>query len=419
VPFAILATLLLRLAASAAGASLQLDLADRARAGGDVTAATLALVGAAFFVVELLGSPLLGARADRAGYRRYMLLGPLAGAAASLVLNLPATIGVWLLARAGQGVSTAASVPATLSFVSAATEHNRTARSRGMAFFEVATAVGLAGGLAVGGQLWGRFHELTYVVLLVPYVLAFGLFLLVREPARPAVQAPEPSLRDRIELMRQPRVLAFVPAWLAVNAIVGAWGTHAAFQMARRRLEDQYLMSSLSPGGIGLAMGGYGAVFLVGLVLWAWLLPRVGIGRTLWISLAGMVAAVAAIWAINHDPSARPEALAALVVAVIVEAGFVPAALVRLAEISETPAQGGASSRGLVMGTYSLVLGLGQLLGGGIAAPFAQRGGIDGLLMATALLIAFAASALLVGERVRLEPSAYTAAPRLEEGLDG
>src|SRR5262249_49842535 len=136
-PAAIAGTFLLRLAASAAAVALSLDLAERARAGGEVTAPTLALLGVAFYTVELPGPPPVGAVAARAGYRPVMLVGPAAGGLAALLLPLPGGLPWWLAVRAGQGVSTAAAVPATLGYVARATRGDTAARARAMAFFEV------------------------------------------------------------------------------------------------------------------------------------------------------------------------------------------------------------------------------------------------------------------------------------------
>jgi MFS family permease len=406
---AIVATFLLRLAASAVGSALQFDLAERARAGGDVGATTLALLSVAFYAVELIGAPLLGARADRAGFRRLMLAGPIAGGLAALILQLPGYLAILLLARAGQGLSTAASVPATLGYISAATQGDPARRSRTMAYFEVATAVGLIGGLPLGVRLWSALGGLAYLLLAGVCALAFGAFLLVRDPATAAhPAATEPSLRDRIALLRQPSVLTFAPAWLAVNAAVGVWLTHGIFQLRRAGASpSQWLMGSIGPRQLGLVLIAFGVTFMVGLLGWSWLLPRAGVGRTLWVAAAGLVVATVSIAAINHLPDPmRTISVGLFVVGVLAESGFVPAALVRLAEIAEDDHGQGTVQRGLVMGTYSLVLGLGQLLGAAIAAPFAQSMGIDGLVIVTAALAVVAGVSLRLNLQSAAKPAA-------------
>ena len=67
---------------------------------------------------------------------------------------------------------------------------------------------------------------------------------------------------------------------------------------------------------------------------------------------------------------------------VFVESGFTPAALAYLAEIAEERPE----DRGSVMGVYSVLLSVGQLIGGALAAPFAARLGINGLILLTGLL---------------------------------
>ena len=67
---------------------------------------------------------------------------------------------------------------------------------------------------------------------------------------------------------------------------------------------------------------------------------------------------------------------------IFAETAFAPAALAYLADISEEAAK----DRGLLMGLYSVFLGLGQLLGNGLGGVFAQVWGFDGLIYLTALL---------------------------------
>ena len=81
-----------------------------------------------------------------------------------------------------------------------------------------------------------------------------------------------------------------------------------------------------------------------------------------------------------------------LMVGIFAESSFAPAALSYLADISE----GVAKDRGLLMGLYSVFLGLGQLLGGGLGGIFAQIWGFNGLIYLTALLAFVALISLLM-----------------------
>jgi MFS family permease len=83
-------------------------------------------------------------------------------------------------------------------------------------------------------------------------------------------------------------------------------------------------------------------------------------------------------------------------VGVFAESSFAPAALAYLADISE----GSAKDRGLLMGLYSVFLGVGQLLGNGLGGVFAQNWGFDGLIFLTMLLAFIALLSLLRLSRI-------------------
>src|SRR6202043_1725664 len=108
-------------------------------------------------------------------------------------------------------------------------------------------------------------------------------------------------------------------------------------------------------------------------------------------------------WALNHVPfdtthTLVPTLVGLVMIGVFVESGFTPAALAYLAEIAEERAE----DRGSVMGVYSVLLSVGQLLGGALAAPFAERLGINGLIILTGLLCLIALfTVMLLGHAER------------------
>ena len=104
-------------------------------------------------------------------------------------------------------------------------------------------------------------------------------------------------------------------------------------------------------------------------------------------------------FALNHSPghaTLQIIALATVVGAsVFVLAGFTPAALAYLADISdENPIH-----RGPVMGAYSMLLGVGQLVGAGIGGPLADRWHMDGLIFGTVALMLVAGVTVLALRR--------------------
>jgi MFS family permease len=217
------------------------------------------------------------------------------------------------------------------------------------------------------------------------YVLALLPFLFVKDRAwLPHVRVSHGNLISR---MLNRRLMRFAPAWLAANAVLGAWFSVGPFLAAGAPNHNQFLMRGFSPGEIGMAYLAFGVIFTVGAIVWGFIMPIVGRQATLLIGVAGLGFASLALWTLNHAPfGAGPGLIAFLVllvaVGIFVQSGFTPAALAYLAEIAEERAE----DRGSVMGVYSVLLSIGQLLGGALAAPFAERMGINGLILLTGLL---------------------------------
>jgi predicted MFS family arabinose efflux permease len=116
--------------------------------------------------------------------------------------------------------------------------------------------------------------------------------------------------------------------------------------------------------------------------------------------VSGSVPASVGLIVLNHGGS--PIAFIPIVlVGVFLEAGFTPAALAYLADVSERFSR----ERGLLMGLYSVMLGIGQLVGAALGGLFAQFAYFDGLAYLTILLASAAmgtvALSMLVQRRDR------------------
>ena len=100
---------------------------------------------------------------------------------------------------------------------------------------------------------------------------------------------------------------------------------------------------------------------------------------------------VAAVFGLNHADGALAVLQLPLAVGaaagLFVLAGATPAALGMLADISEQH----PADRGVIMGLYSVFLAVGQVIGSLLGGGAAEWAGIDGLLLASALLLALAA----------------------------
>jgi predicted MFS family arabinose efflux permease len=131
-------------------------------------------------------------------------------------------------------------------------------------------------------------------------------------------------------------------------------------------------------------------IFFAGLFYWGGRFGTLRRTTIIAVGLAGAVVMVLAAFVLNHSAgwSAPPQiGLASLAAAgLFVMAGATPAALGLLADISESH----PGDRGAIMGLYSVFLGLGQIIGALVSGAAADLAGIDGLLLASLLLLGVA-----------------------------
>lgn len=384
----IFASFLVRLSGAATGVMLGLLLANLHRAGDRQSSAmAVGLLMGAFYLSELLGAPIIGFLVDRKGARLFLLAGPLLGLAAEALFAGPFRFPGLILARMLQGLTTACTVPAALAFLSEITLNREREEANGhrgqtMGWFEVGSIGGLAAGNMAGGFLWDGLQRVGFWPLAAIYALAAVIFVIIRADSRKAgPHAPSASLAG----LRQ--AIDLIPCWLAINAAAGLWFGHAAYQFsgANPRL-DQLLTTGFSGTTIGVIFGVYALLFAVGTIGWGALLGRVAIPRAMRIGTVGLLLSAAALAGINHGDSFEGALFWFwMVLGVIGVAGataFTPAALTLLAARSDRVREG----RGAVMGVYSMLLGGGQLLGVIVGGAVATAYGVDGMIIATAVL---------------------------------
>jgi len=396
VGFALCGTFVLRCASYAAGLIIPVSLGLRSRTDSEVTAIYASLIGVAFYSAELFGAPIFGALSDRFGKKPFMLLGPVFGGVAIQLLGITSIVPIFILVRVLEGLSTASSAPATLGYISAQTAGSNRFRARVMGFYEAATVVGLAGGAAVGGRLYEHYGQWAFSMIALIYVLALALFAFVRRHGPLAPRAPHdvPALVRRVF---NRKIMRFAPAWLAANAVLGAWLNTGPYLAASAPDPGQFLMQQRSPGEIGTAFMVFGIVFTIGAVAWGFVMPVIGRQWTLLVGVFGLGFTSVVLWMLNGlapDPVHRlvPPLLGLVILGVFLESGFTPAALTYLAEIAEEQAE----DRGSVMGMYSVLLSVGQLVGAGVAGPFAAAAGFNGLIVLTGLLTTIALCTVLL-----------------------
>ena len=272
-------TFVLRCASYAAGLLVLVSLGIKSRSEADVTAGLASLVAVTFYASELIGAPIFGAWSDRIGRKPFMILGTVFGALAAQLMGLTMLIPVLVLVRILQGLSTATAAPATLGFLSAQTARSERLRGRVMGFYEAATVVGLALGAALGGKLHDQFGSLAFTIVALVYVLALVPFLLLRDRAWvPRVKTSHGNLLGR---MMNRRIMRFAPAWLAANAVLGAWFSVGPFLASGAPNRHQFLMRGFSPGEIGVAYLVFGVLFTAGAIMWGFVMPMIGRQATL------------------------------------------------------------------------------------------------------------------------------------------
>jgi len=366
-----------------------------------------------FFAAELLGALWLGAWSDRYGRKLFILLGPLLGALAVQITAFTTVVWLLILTRLLEGLSTASNAPATLGYLAEASAHSPKLRARLAGFFEVATVGGMALGFSLGGWLWRHFgmpaiiarlrltspaFALNAVIYLASFlVLAWGITE-IRRPraaAQPGHTLGE-TVRHYWRIVSAPRVAGFVPAWIAINAVLGVWiNLTARILTDKTGFPGQLLAGRFDSFQAGNILTAYAIFFVFGILMWSMFFGQVKKVTAMLIGTAGLFLSCLAIFALNHQsalnaPLVRPLALL-LVASIMVQSGFTPAALAHLADITETH----TADRGAIMGLYSVFLGLGQFLGASLGGPFVDWRGADGLVIATTLLGVFAAVVLV------------------------
>ncbi|GLV56924.1 hypothetical protein KDH_37630 [Dictyobacter sp. S3.2.2.5] len=391
-------TLILRANSGASTIVLGLLLAHMAASTAHkITSVQVGLLPVAFYISELTLAPFMGGLSDRWGRRIFLVLGPVFGLLQAGLLfftpahqPLPYLLSLQVLA----GLSGAITVPAVLGYLADLTVRDQSRRVRVMSLYELVTSGGIAVGTVMGGLLWFWFGRGAFVWLAVSYILVIWCMWLspVANQAVSSERKIGETARRYLRILRMPRLLAFLPAWLCISALVGIWlSSQLTFILSTPvRYPHQLLMGSMSgPGGgrmLSLVLGGIVLFFSLSLLFWAFFLQKIARLRLMFTSIIGVYLACIALFGINHrgasDTTMIYVWLPLLLIGVFAETSFAPAALAYLADISEEAAR----DRGMVMGLYSIFLGLGQILGNGLGGMFAHRFGFDGLIYLTALL---------------------------------
>ncbi|HLZ10072.1 MAG TPA: MFS transporter [Chloroflexota bacterium] len=371
---------LVRLSGAATGVMLGIFMAQLHRSGAAQSSARyVGVLGAAFYLSELVGSPIAGFLIDRRGFRPLLLAGPTFGILAEVLFASPSHLALLTVARLLQGLTTACTIPAALAFLSDATLTHPGGRGRIMGFFEVASIGGLATGLVAGGFIWDSLGRPGFWILASIYAFAVAIFVVIKAGERERSARP---LAESFLAIRH--VSALAASWLALNAAAGLWFSQAAYQFSGAHpMLHQQLTNQMPVRQIGIIFGVYAVLFAIGTIAWGWALGRVSLGSGLRIGVFGCIFTAGAIVGVNHaDQLGSWATVVFLILAVVglaAQTAFTPAALTLLAARSDSVRHG----RGAVMGVYSMLLAGGQLIGTILGAFVAETWGVDGLIGAT------------------------------------
>jgi MFS family permease len=362
------------------------------------------LIIGTFFAAELIGAPLFGAWSDRYGRKLFIIFGPLFGAIAVQITAMTTFVWLLLFTRLLEGISTAANAPATLGYIAETTTHSAKLRARVVGFFEIATIGGMALGFSLGGWLWRHYGHPAVVFGVTLTSPAFALNAVIylaslailwfgmheyHEAKRTATHSSNvrEAFSNYLKLFMNPRVQSFAPAWIAINAVLGVWINLTARIFTDKSIfPDQLLVGRFDSFEAGNIRAAYAVIFVLGILVWSIFFAHVNKTRIMLIGTGGLFLTCATLFAINHQPSldsplVLPLAIL-LVITIVIQSGFTPAALAHLADITEDH----ATDRGAIMGLYSVFLGIGQFLGAAIGGPFVDWRGADGIVIVTALL---------------------------------
>lgn len=415
-------SLILRLASQATGQMTQFYLGYISHNFHHISHITRGYVIASFFVTELVGSLVLGAMSDRYGRKLFMVLGPVFGIVAVQLTAMTSLLWLLVVARLLEGLSTGSSVPSTLGYISEATVGRPGLRARVMGMFEITLVGGIALGAIIGGYLWKFFDSprtVAGITLQSPafsinglvYLISLAIFVWgLKDVSRKSTVAEgETGLRDGAlsrrlqhyyEVFKSPSVWMFIPAWLSIFSVIGIWANLSFGLLSGEHFRGQKLTGSVTPESFGNGFAALAVFFALGILAWSFVLARFRKTDVMLIGTLSLFGLLVTVFGLNHLGSFSSSwgylMLGALLIEVLVMSGFTPAALTYLADVTENY----AADRGSIMGLYSVFLGVGQLTGTSLGGYFADWGGIDGLILLSAILGGITAISLLALRRL-------------------
>jgi MFS family permease len=346
------------------------------------------VIAAAYPVAETICGPGIGVLVDRFGRRKWIYCGLTVSTVALLAFTLNTDIGYLIVVHAVQGLAAAMIVVSTLTMVT----DNSTNKTRGreMGVYDFANLGGYMIGILTAGILtrMGSRTVPFYFAAALAAVGAIFAYFKVRETKSGSRHRSLSPIRTLELLLSHRRAAAMFPIWLAITTCIGVALTFGP------RLGPSPLFTSFLFGGAVL-------VLAVTQPLFGYLSDKYGRDR---VMMFGMLCIIGLFFtAINVLRGRLGFWLGApfLIIFGIGSFAFPPAALASLGDLAPE------RSRGTTLGTYSVVISLGTIIGPLLGGYLLDRYGMTSLFYAgLVMLIGALGLAILISEGtfVRIRP---------------
>jgi MFS family permease len=334
---------------------------------------TVGMIAAAYPIAETVFGPLVGILADRFGRRRWVYTGLSVSAVVLFAFTLRTEVGYLIIIHGIEGIAAAMIVVSSLTMVTDVSTVST--RGREMGFYDFANLGGYVVGISMAGVLvraWSLLAPFYFGSALAAAGAAFA-YLKVKEQEtylRRSALSPVETIRF---LLRDRRAAGMFPIWLSVMIFIGMALTFGP------RLGPSPLVTSLLLAGVVLVLALTQPFF-------GYLSDKYGRGRLMMIGILSLIGLFFTLIAMFR---LRLELLSVAPFLAIFGLGsfaFAPAALASLGDFA--PERG----RGTSMGMYSVVMGLGTIIGPLLGGYLLDRYGLASLFYVGVVILVLALS---------------------------
>jgi len=354
----------------------------------------IAFIDISYSISEMITAAYFGVLADRVGRKPVMLYGTLlAGITVAIIPISNSTI--WLLSiHAIVGLGAAAKVSSTLALISDYASPEQ--RGKLMGFYDYSTISGYIAGFLYGGFFYDYFdvsNNLSNIVqcflsISMPlFIAAITILIFVieyearRERKETEIESIS-SIKDLKIVWQNEKLRNLLPLWLCITTLFGMASTFGPV------ISEEAGVSGLQTG---LLFAAAGTAFGLLQPIWGHISDKIGRTKVLIIgvvSLTGLITLIPIIFMVFPNIKSLmdiPIPILALIGMLVIGIGALPPAALA-SVVDETP----EDKRGPVMGVYSMMLGLGDTLGGLVGGLFVKAFDWIGLIYFAGLLVIIA-----------------------------